>query len=130
MQKAGQLFTTRPYSFLFVPLPFRFLAPVLRKRAVIFLNPPLYASRVASVPTRTGYGLLSQVEREPAHRINVTPERIQIAEHFPGFAIPLGQRCGLLACRAWRLTAVKLVQLPAILTIGACRVCIPLGPRR
>ena len=97
-EKAGQFFTTRPCSFLFVPLPLCFLAPVFRKRAVIFLNPPFYPSRVTGMSASTRYGLLPKIEREAAHRVYIPPEGIQITEHFPGLAIPLGQRGGLLAC--------------------------------
>ena len=98
MKNAGQFFTARPRSLFFFPLPFRFLAPGLRKCAVVFLDPPFYPPRVAGVPARTGYGFLPEVERKAAHRVYVTPEGVKIAENFPSLVVPLGQRGGLLAC--------------------------------
>ena len=106
---AGQFFTTRPFSLFFFPLSLGFFTPELRKCAVILLDPPFYASRVAGVSARTRYGLLPKIERKAAHRVYVTPEGVQITEHFPGLAIPLGQRGGLLACGARRWAAVQLV---------------------
>ena len=98
LHQAGQFFTTRPCSLFFFPLPFRFLAPELRKCAVIFLNPPFYPSRVAGVSAGTRYRLLPKIERESAHRVYIPPEGVQIAENFPSLVVSLGQRCGLLAC--------------------------------
>ena len=118
-------------SFFFVVLSTLKIFPaIFGHDAVNLFDSPLHAHRVSSAPACPQDGFQPQIKRDAAHCINFSPELVKIAEYGPCFGIPLGQFCGPLAGCAWRLVAVQLVQLPAVVTLRTAGVAVPFGPLR